>query len=107
MSSPKALQDELRFVTDFHELLDVMQQVAVLQLRHCDEEAVRRVNLAQVLLKTCIPMVPVEAMDELSVRGGPRGQAIVLLTSDEGFMGPLLTETMRRALENADASTRW
>ncbi len=107
MSSPKSLQDELRFVTDFHELLDVIQQVAVLQLRHCDEEAVRRVDLAQVLMETFLSLVPVTAMDELSVRGGEHGQAIVVFASEEGFVGPLLSETMRQALKHADASTQW
>jgi len=107
MRSQKFLRDELRFMTEFTTLFDVVQQAAVAQLRRADEQLAQQPYLAEVLLREYLPLLPAAAETEFLVRGGPAGRLVVVLTSDEGLSGPLHASTLRRAMEYADATTRW
>jgi len=107
MRSQKRLRDELRFVTEFNTLFDVVQQVAVSQLKRIEEALAAHSPLVEVLRREFLPLLPADAAAHPLVgsRTGPR--LIVLLTSDEGMVGPLHTAVAREALGRADAATRW
>ena len=107
MRSQKFLRDELRFLTEFNTLFEVIQQAAVAQLRRADEQMTRQPRLADVLRRDYFPLLPPSTKSEFLVRGGTGGRLLVVLTSDEGLAGPLHASTVRRALEYADPSTRW
>ena len=107
MQSQKFLRDELRFLTEFNTLFEVIQQAAVAQLRRADEQLTRQPRLAEVLRRDYFPLLPPSAKAEFLIRGGAAGRLLVVLTSDEGLAGPLHAGTVRRALEYADPSTRW
>ena len=107
MRSQKFLRDELRFMTEFNTLLDVVQQVAVSQLRRADEQLAQQPHLAEVFLREYLPLLPVAAQKEFLVRGGTAGRLLVVMTSDEGLAGPLHASVIRRAMEYANTTTRW
>jgi len=107
MRSQKFLRDELRFLTEFKTLFDVVQQTAVAQLRGLEERFAQQPHLAEVLVRDYLPLLPAGAQQEFVVRGGTKGRLVVALTSDEGLVGPLQASTLRRAMEYADAETRW
>ena len=107
MWSQKQLRDELRFITEFSSLLDVMQQVAVSQLRRTEETWAKQPSLTEVLVQEFFPLLPTAALQDPLVRGGQRGRLLVVITSDEGMVGPLHTAVIRQALERADATTQW
>lgn len=107
MRSQRRLRDELRFVTEFNALLDVMQHVAVSQLRRLDERVASEPLLMETLRREVFPLLPGSAQQHPLVRGGKEGAVIVVMTSDEGMVGPLHANVMRRAMEQADQMTRW
>ena len=107
MWSQRRLRDELRFVTEFNTLLDVMQQVVISQLRRLEERVTSEPALMQTLRREIFPLLPDSAQSHPLVRGGTEGSIIVVMTSDEGMVGPLHTNVMRRAMEHADQTTRW
>ena len=107
MWSPKRLRDELRFVSEFSALLDVMQHVAVSKLRWLDERVSHEPALAGLLAQSFFPLLPEAAHREPLVRGGARGRLLVVLTSDEGMVGPLHNRVVHRALEQSDETTQW
>ena len=107
MRSQKRLRDELRFVTEFNTLFDVVQQVAVSQLRHTEETVAAHHPLIEVLQREFLPLLPAEAAAHPLVHGRTGSRLIVLLTSDEGMVGSLHSAVAREALGRADAGTRW
>ncbi|MDP3704129.1 MAG: F0F1 ATP synthase subunit gamma [Candidatus Omnitrophota bacterium] len=107
MRSQKFLRDELRFLTEFNTLFEVIQQAAVAQLRRADEQLTRQPRLAEVLQRDYFPLLPPAAKAEFLVHGGTAGRLLVVLTSDEGLAGPLHAGTVRQAMEYADSATHW
>jgi F-type H+-transporting ATPase subunit gamma len=107
MRSQKRLRDELRFVTEFNTLFDVVQQAAVSQLKRIEETLSAHSPLVGVLRRDFLALLPADAAAHPLVRSRPGPRLIVLLTSDEGMVGPLHTAVAREALERADAATRW
>ena len=107
MRSPKRLRDELQFVSEFNAMFDVMQQVAVSQLRRLDERLTQRVPLADVVARELFPLLPAAADDDLLISGGLEGRLLIVMTSDEGLVGPLHSAVIRSAMEKADAQTQW
>ena len=105
--SPKQLRDELRFLTDFGTLCDVMQQAALSQLAHDDDAAGAAPRVRDFLQRECLPMLPSSAAAHplLAHRDGRR--TIVLLTSNEGLVGPLHGLVARKALALAQGPTAW
>lgn len=107
MRSPTLLHDDLRFLTEFTTLCDVIQQTAVTQLRRADEHHSRRASVVEMLAREYFPLLPLEARDEFLVRGGQRGRLLVVLTSDQGLVGPLHAGVIRKAMEHRDQATQW
>lgn len=107
MRSQKRLRDELRFVAEFNTLFDVVQQVAVSQLRRLEELLARQVPLKQRLLDEFIPLLPPASAGHPFIRGGRQGKLVIAVTSDEGMVGPLHTSVIREAMTKADAASRW
>jgi|GEM_PF-2231322 len=107
MRSQRRLRDELRFVTEFSTLLDVMQQVAVSQLRRYEERLTGEVNLSAMFEREFFPLLPSSARVDPLVRGGAKGRLMIVITSDEGMVGPLHANTVRAALAKADVATQW
>ena len=107
MQSQKQLRDELRFVTEFTTLFDVVQQTAATQLRHFDEQVGRQPALVERLRKEFFPLLPPEAKQHIDVRGGTEGRLLVVLTSDEGLVGPLHTAVVHEAQQRAETGTQW
>lgn len=107
MRSQKFLRDELRFMTEFNTLCDVIQQTAVAQLRRAEEQHPRQVGLVEVLAREYFPLLPPASQEEFLVRGGSTGRLLVVMTSDEGLVGPLHASVIRHALDRADHTTQW
>ncbi len=107
MRSQKQLRDELRFVTEFTTLFDVVQQTAATQLRHFDEQAGRQPALVERLRKEFFPLLPPEARQHIDVRGGTEGRLLVVITSDEGLVGPLHAAVVHEAQRRAETNTQW
>ena len=107
MRSQKFLRDELRFMTEFNTLCDIIQQAAVAQLRRADEQRACQPRLAEVLAREYVPLLPPAAQEEFLARGGTTGRLVVVVTSDEGLVGPLHANVVRRAMEYADRTTQW
>ena len=102
MKSPRRLQDELRFVSEFTTLFDVMQQVAISQLQRTREQAAARPAIAEALTRDYLPLLPPTCRDHPLIRGGRAGRLLVVMTSDEGLVGPLYTTVLRAALVKAN-----
>ena len=107
MRSQKRLRDELRFITEFNTLCDVIQQSAVSQLSRADEHMSHQPLLMEILRREFLPLLPASAAGHPLVTGGSRGHLLVVFTSDEGLVGPLHAEVVRRAQEHADRATQW
>lgn len=107
MRSQKRLRDELRFVSEFNTLFDVVQQVAVSQLRRTEEQLVQHISVTELLTRTYLPLLPASAARHPLVQGGPQGRLLLVFTSDEGLVGPLHAAVIRRAQELADPATQW
>ncbi|MBI4341368.1 MAG: F0F1 ATP synthase subunit gamma [Candidatus Omnitrophica bacterium] len=107
MRSQKQLRDELRFVTEFTTLFDVVQQSAAAQLRHLEERVGRQPALVERLRREFFPLLPSAAKGHALVRGGMGEMLLVVITSDEGLVGPLHTAVIQEALHRADAQTHW
>lgn len=107
MQSQKRLRDELQFVTECTALFDVMQQVAVSQLRQAEAAEARQVHLTDLLTREFFPLLPAAAHQDPLVRGGAGGRLVILITSDEGMVGPLYASVARAALAHADDTTQW
>lgn len=107
MRSQRRLLDELRFVAEFNTLFDVVQQVAVSQLRRLEDVLSRQVPLKQRILDEFVPLLPPEAAGHPFMREGSKGKLIIAITSDEGMVGPLHTGVIREAMAKADEATRW
>lgn len=108
MLSQRRLRSELQFVSEFNALFDVVQQVAVSQQRRLEERLAGEASTADVLMREFFRLLPSEARRHPLVRAGQQGRLLVVITSDEGLVGPLHTAVMRHALAHAEgASTRW
>ena len=107
MRSQKQLRDELRFVTEFTTLFDVVQQAAATQLRHLDEQARRRPPLLARVRQDFFPLLPSDAAAHPLVRGGAAGRLMVVITSDEGLVGPLHTAVVHEAQRRAGEAASW
>ena len=107
MRPQKQLRDELKFVAEFGTLLDVVQQVAVSQMRRLDEVVKRHPPLAELLAAQFLPLVPSAAGKHALIRGGARGRMLVVMTSDEGLVGPLHGAVVREAQRRADEVRQW
>lgn len=115
--SPKQLRDELRFLTDFGTLCDVMQQAALSQLAHDDDAAGAAPRVRDFLQRECLPMLPSSAAAHPLLKRGqppfaqkgarPLLRTIVLMTSNEGLVGPLHGLLARKALALAQGPTAW
>lgn len=107
MRSQKRLRDDLRFVTEFNALFDVVQQAAVSQLRRTEDALAAHSPLIEVVRREFLPLLPAEAAAHSLLRAGTGGRLMILLTSDEGMVGPLHTAAAREAMERAGAAARW
>lgn len=107
MHTQRQLRDQLEFVNEFSALFEVLQQVAVSQLRKAEEQARARAFVTELMRQDWLARLPAVCRSHGLVRGGPRGRLIVLVTSDQGFVGPLHGAVARQALAMADAATQW
>ncbi len=107
MRSQTHLRDELRFVTEFNTLFDVLQQVAVSHLRRLDELLGGAPSLIQGLTEEFFPLLPSSAGEHPLVRGGAAGRLMVVITSDEGLVGPLHSAVIREAHRRAEGAAEW
>ena len=107
MRSQKRLRDELRFVTEFNTLFDVVQQVAVSHLRRLDEFLGDAPSLIQVLTDEFVSLLPSSASRHPLVQGGAKGRLMVVMTSDEGLVGPLHAAVVRAAHRRAEGAVEW
>ncbi len=107
MWSPKQLREELRFAAEFNVLLDVMQQVSVAQLRRLEEHGRGGIRLPELLSREVLPYLPAAAIRHPLLTGGDRGRLLIVMTSDQGFVGPLHANVMRRAATLAAGATQW
>jgi len=107
MRSQKRLRDELRFITEFNTLCDVIQQSAVSQLSRANARATQQPLLMEILRREFLPLVPASAAAHPLVRAGVRGHLLVVFTSDEGLVGPLHAEVVRQAQQRAGRQTQW
>lgn len=103
MRSQKQLRDELRFVSEFNTLFDVVQQTAVTQMRHLEEKGARARALSGLIQQEFFPLLPQAAARHPFICGGSKGRLLVVITSDEGLVGPLhanvIEEAKRRVME--------
>ena len=107
MRSRKQLHHELQFVTEFSVLLDVLQQSAMAQLRHTEERLGRMPLLMERIRREFFPLVPSWARQQWALRGGAKGRLMVVITSDEGFVGPLHAAAIHAAQRRADGEAEW
>ncbi len=107
MLSEQRLREDLRFVSEFATLCDVVQQAAVAQLHRADERWGAAPSLTDVLRQDFFPLVPEQARTHLLTRGGPGGRLLVVMTSDEGMVGPLHALVLRHAHALQMPETRW
>ncbi len=107
MRPQKSLRDELQFITEFGSLLDVMQQAAISKLRGVEERSASQAALTELLSRDCFPLLPDAARSHPLLRSEGRGQLLVVLTSDEGMVGPLHAAVVRQALSRAAHDTQW
>lgn len=107
MRTHRRVSDELRFVSEFNILLDVTQQVAISQLRRLDERLAQAPPLVEVLAREYLPLLPRAARSSALVQGGAQGRLLLLLTSDEGMVGPLHASVVQRAMTYSDETTQW
>lgn len=98
MRSQKRVRDELRFVTEFTTLFDIMQQVASSQLHRLEGLLGEHERLSQLIAAEGLAMLPASAGQHPLVRGGERGRLVIVMTSDEGLVGPLHSSVIRQAL---------
>jgi len=107
MQSQKSLRDELRFVTDFTVLCDVIQQVAVSQLQRVQERDGDSLVLTDLMVRQFFPLLPSTAQGHPFTQGGHGDRLLLVMTSDAGLVGPLHANVIRHALEQADQATHW
>ena len=107
MRSQKQLRDELRFVTEFNTLFDVVQQTAVTQMRHLEEKSARMRQLNAVLQHDFFPMLPQAIAQHPCIDGGTAGRLMVVITSDEGLVGPLHAAVIQQACSQAVLPASW
>lgn len=107
MRPQKSLRDELQFITEFGDLLDVMQQAAVSKLRGVEEQLASQAALTELLARDCFPLLPEAARAHPLLRSTGQGQLLVVVTSDEGMVGPLHAAVVRQALSRAAQDTQW
>ena len=105
--SLKQLRDELRFLTDFGTLCDVMQQAAISQLARGDDAASASPRVADFLARECLPMLPASAAAHPLLARRERRRTVVVLTSNDGLVGPLHGLVIRKALALAQGPTAW
>lgn len=107
MRSQKQLRDELRFVSEFNTLFDVVQQTAVTQTRHLEDKVGRMRTLSGIIEQDFIPMLPDAASSHPYVRGGEKGRLLVVITSDEGLVGPLHSNVIDEAKRRVTDGVSW
>lgn len=107
MRSPKSLRDELRFVTECNTFFDVLQQVAATQLHRVDEFAGRQAAESDLVQEAYLPLVPTALRAHSLIRGGVSGRLLVVMTSDEGLVGPLHSMVVHEAQRLAEPPTQW
>jgi len=107
MRPQKSLRDELRFILEFGELLDVMQQAAISKLRGVEERVASQTSLTEILSRECFPLLPAAARSHPFLRSDGQGRLLVVLTSDEGMVGPLHAAVIHQARSRAAEGTQW
>jgi len=107
MRSQKYLRDELRFVTEFNTLFDVVQQASSSHLRRLEERVGDAPSLMAVVAEEFFPLLPSSAGAHALVRGGAEGRLLVVITADEGLVGPLHTAVVREAQQRARGVAEW
>lgn len=107
MRSPKRLHDEMTFVADLGMLLEVMQQAALSQLRRLEEAQVQQSLLSGRLRNELWHGLAMSASTHPLLAGGTQPGALIVMTADQGFVGPLFASVMRHAQEHAAPDSRW
>lgn len=107
MRSQKQLRDELRFVNEFNTLFDVVQQTAVTQTRHLEERAGAMRLLTEAIKRDFLALLPQAAAQHAFMRGGDKGRLLVVITSDEGLVGPLHANIVEEASRRVVEPTTW
>ena len=110
MRSLKPVEDELSFIHECSLLFDVWQQAALAQLRRLQDLHTGEARLTERLASLAWPLVPPSAARVPWACGeaaGGRGRVMVVVTSDEGLVGPLHHDVVRAALSQATEPSRW
>ena len=107
MRPQRQLQHELRFLTEFHTLLDVMQQVAVSKLRRADQAQHARPALIDVLDHAYLSLLPAQASTHRLINGTGQGRLLIVFTSNESMVAALHAAVIRRGLEHREGAIGW
>lgn len=101
MRSQKSLQDDLQFLSEFATLFDVVQQSATSQLRRLEERVRRLPSLSPLIEEECLPLLPRLAKTHPYFCRREGGFLMIVITSDEGMVGPLHTSVIQQAEQKA------
>ena len=110
MRSLKPVEEELAFLHECSLLFDVWQQAALAQLRRQQDVGAGGARLTERLAALAWPLVPSSAAQAPWACGeavGGRGSVLVVVTSEEGLVGPLHQDVARAALSRASEPSRW
>ncbi len=110
MPSLKQLRDDLGFVHECQTLFGAMQHTALAQLGRILQAHRSKRPVGPILEQWCLPMVPEAAFRHPLLRAPTavgEGSLIVLMTGDQGLVGPLYHEVIRLALAQACEPSHW
>ncbi len=101
MQSVQKIKNELGFYTELEQLLDVLKGIAASQFRQLEEKKARFVKFMDAF-EGFFQMIDFSGLDHPFAKGqGKLG--IIIVTSDEGFMGGLNTKVINIALAYPEA----
>jgi len=102
MATVKEIREEIGFNSELAGLLDVMKNTAVFQFRALQRRRARFVRFTQLLTDFFRLVDPAQA-PSLFLRPKTEKAAVVIVTSDEGFMGGLNFQVVNAAITHAKA----
>lgn len=110
MRSLKPVEEELSFIHACSLLFDVWQQAALAQLRRLQDGQAGQARVTERLAALAVPLMPPSSARLPWACGeavGGRGSLMVVVTSDDGLVGPLHHDVVRAALSHAAEPSRW
>lgn len=103
MQSRQELEKELQLNTDLSELLDVLKGIAISQYHSLEKDREERFARFTDAFESFFEMIDFASVEHpFSKAEGKLG--IIMITSDEGFMGGLNTQVMNEGLSDPEAN---